>query len=158
VTSLLLLLGILVVAELVFIGVPSRVDYKYIALSSADISIREMYKPPLSLYSGAEIPKTYEASIGTDTLTFTDDLRNRFVPSLKVLAPPSRTLNVQGLSSNCAQSYRESESEILILWLTCAPIGESVRFVAQIDEGSAIQVSGVVTLGGRFTHWERAMP
>lgn len=155
--SVVFVLVLLFIAELVFIGVPHRVDYKYVELTSAGLSVEEMYKPPLSWYRGDEIPKSYTATIGEYTVRISDDLSNRFIPSLRVSAPLSATIEVEGISS-CARSHRESNSEVLILWISCAPIGNPVQFFVRLENHPALRVRGVVRQGGRFTLWERAMP
>jgi hypothetical protein len=151
------LLGAVALAGLVWFGVPSRVPYKYVDLDTPGVSVRERYRPPLSLYVGEEIPRVSEVSLGTETLLIhvPADASYLYVPALRMTVGPSQKVVVDALDPSCAHLVRKSEGEIVIWWGTCAAIGDSVGFVVRLEGTSArLAMRGVVRSAGTFTAWE----
>lgn len=136
-------LGAVALAGLVWVGVPSRAPYKYIELDTPGLSVRERYKPGLSLYLGEEIPRVYEGSLGAETLVIADvEDAYTFVPALSVSGGASQVLTVEDLEPSCAHQVRESEREVVVWWGTCAAIGARVGFVVRLESGAALPVRG----------------
>jgi hypothetical protein len=156
VSGALLALGALGLAGLVWFGVPSRVPYNYIDLNTPGVSVRERYRPPQSLYLGEEIPRVYEASLGTETLLIHDpeEAQYRYVPALEIAVGPSQRVAVNGLDPSCTHLFRKSEREIVIWWGACADIGDTVGFVVRLGTGATLAVRGTVRSAGTFTAWD----
>ena len=155
-TGALLLVGVIAVAAVALIGVPSRATYEYVELDLRAVSAGERYRPELSLYRGDEIPRVYEGSIGQESVVIADVASPyEFSPALRISVIPPHTLNVEDLAPSCAHEVRESEQAIVIWWGTCAAIGDPVRFVLRLDgTNETLPVSGTVKRAGTFTDWE----
>ena len=150
--------GMLFVAALIGFGVPYRADYRYVELNSPEVTVRERDKPPLSFYRGDEIPLSYEASIGDETIFLArpSGPRFRFVPALEISVGQSEEISVEMLVPECSHQSRQSEREIVVFWETCALDGSSVGFTVRLaSNGTTLPVNGVVRTGGRFTGWEK---
>lgn len=136
---------------------PHRADFKYIDLSKSGLTATMSRKPDLGLYFGDEIPE-YETVLAGSVISITDDLKEPFVPGLKISKSPTDgiPLRITDVRLDCFSTVGNERSDcIKYVLFSCSKVVDNlVSLSVQVGDSEPLNIRGTVRKAGSFSYWD----